>query len=395
MINMRLCKAAMAGILAVSCHQQMKAEKPSCETIYRNEPALTRELKCSPDKWAVAQKAVNMKAFPELRKALFDEDPAVRKVAAYSLGMTGDLSVVDDLGRALDDRESGWFAAKSIISIAARNTDNQEVMVSVGLLNRILGDKENTEKTCSVIEKIAAKHPKDSRLTVVVPQLTEVLKAGNLSAVRPLAVIRDGNESALTKIVKENPDLRKRELLESLNDGSMAVTLRELLGLEGAEFVAIRGAAINSVRRIAQKDPDDRRIELTIPALIGIVTHPETNENRKKSIIALGTVGAVDAVGVLSGMVELPDPHRYWAANALGQIAEKNPDGNYAVVALPALSRMLQSENQDERMIASEVIATVERVRKNNERASEEGWPSTRGPRVHYKHEKDEWPSTR
>ncbi|MBN1169494.1 HEAT repeat domain-containing protein [Candidatus Micrarchaeota archaeon] len=400
---MRICRIMrpLLAVTAVACqHPVNETKAPSCETIMQAESPLVRELKCSENKWSVAVKAVKLRAVPELRKALKDDDPEVRQVAAYSLGMIGDISAVMDLGQALEDNEVKGIAAKALISIVHQNRLKPEAMNAVVFLSTILRDRENRETALSAMEILASKYPADARWNSAIPALAGILKEGYSKAAGTLALIRCGPESALTKAIKEIPELRMRtDILKQLeHDNNMITAVIELLSLKGKEFLDIREAAASAITTIAENNnyyymPD--MLAGAVPLLIDMTLYAETCGSRKKAIIALGAIGHTDAVPVLVRLLGSSDCNRCWAAQALGQIAEKNPDGSEAFAAIPVLTKMLDSEDQNERIVAFEVMEKIKMIIEENRKTINEGeWPSTRGPKTKANEPKEgEWPT--
>lgn len=393
----RIARPLLTAAVVACQHPAAEIKAPSCETIMKAESQLARELKCSENKWAVAVKAVKLKAVPELRKALKDDDAEVRQVAAYSLGMIGDLSAAADLAEVLGDPEVKKLAAKALISVVHQNIRKPEAMDAVRFLIPMLRDNENREDAMQLMELLASKCPDDMRWSSAIPALTKILKEGYSKAARPLALIICGPESALTKAIKENPDLHGRtDIIWQLGDAKMVVAIIEMLSLKGKEFWNIREAAIAAITAIAENTPHHiYALDDAVQLLIDDAVNAETTGIQKAAILALGAIGNTNAIPTLVRLLGSNDSNRYWAAYALGRIAEKNPDNHELLDAYPFLKEMLDSEDQNERIIAFEVMGKIERAMEEKRKTIQEGgWPPARGPATKPKQLKEgEWPT--
>jgi HEAT repeat protein len=273
-------------------------------------------------------------------KALDDENPEVRAIAAEALGQARGPEVEKALLGLLEDKNSRVriTAARTLGRIGTENAAGT-------LIKRLAIDKDPVFRA-RAIESLG--NLKDKRaVEPLIKSLDDKVPEVRLAAARSLGML--GNENAeevlIAKLEKSSPELQKQIVLALGNldckkaagplarklkdkDPELRKCVAESLGkLEDPESVDLLlkclGDTNPEVRNAAAYSLGTLRAEKAIDALLGMLAEKDS-ELRITAVYALGTIGSRKAVDALLETLEDSNPWvRRYAADALAKIGDQ------------------------------------------------------------------------
>ncbi len=152
-------------------------------------------------------------------RALDDEHPEVRKIAAKVLGQVRSKKAEGALFELLDDNDSGVRIA-AVRSLGYIGTEN----AVVPLIKRLTVDKDPTFRACA-IESLG--NLKDQRaIEPLIKSLDDKVPEVRIAAIRSLGILGDekAEEALITRLDKSSPELQRQILLAIGSFGSKKAT---------------------------------------------------------------------------------------------------------------------------------------------------------------------------
>jgi HEAT repeat protein len=288
--------------------------------------------------------AADPNLLPALIKALKDDEPLVRRSAAYALGNLG-----RDAEPARDALEAALADAKAEVRQNVAWALGKLGASGVPALRKALGDGD------PLVKRDAANSLAGIEIAAVRPALGELLKlcGENNSEVRRSALAalvrivgpEDTGAAASIRQALLDPDFEVRcnaaLVLSNIGGKEAKAGLDVLLGALKKENVELRRQAAAAIHSIG---PD---AEKAVPALIQALRDPD-EETRGNAALALGGIGqaaekAVPALVELIASIKEHSKTRVNAAVALSKIG----DVQAAVNAVPTLLAVLADPRQD------------------------------------------------
>lgn len=292
---------------------------------------------CGSERTVRARRRINLKAVPDLVRALQNQDTKLRADAAHLLGSI--------------DKKAASQAIPNLIAVSKNDPDAEVRVCAVSALISIAGNDLNksTEEVKAVIPVVIAAL-KDSD--------TEVRLAATI-AFQSMSFTYYGNDSKSN--VKLIPELKAAipVLIETLRDEdeqvrSNATTALGNMGQDAASLVPViikalkdkdefvRSSAAQILGRIDVWGRNAEEVASAVPALIEALKQDKNAQVRSNAANALGWFGekAASAVPALIEALknDLDLQVRSSAANALERIGEK------AASAVPALIEALKDQ---------------------------------------------------
>jgi HEAT repeat protein len=308
-------------------------------------------------------------------KALEDENPEVREIAAEALSQARGPEVEKALLGLLEDKHSRVriTAARNLGRIGTENA-------SVPLIKRLAVDKDPVFRACA-IESLGNLKDKQA-IEPLIKSLDDKVPEVRISAARSLGILGDekAEEALIAKLDKSSPELQKQIVLALGSSGSKKPT-----GLSSKK------TAEALIRKLRNKDPELRKCAAES---LGKLENPESvtpllkcledanPEVRNAAAYSLGTLRAEKAIDALLEMLAEEDSElRITAVYALGNISSRK--------AVDALLETLNDSNPWVRRYAAEALvkigdqkATASLVKNLNDPDPEVRWATAEALRI-------------
>ncbi len=305
-------------------------------------------------------------------KALDDENPDVRKIAARALVHSGDLRAVDSLIRLLEDNNSEVriTAVKILGQIGAENTVDP-------LIKQLTVDKDLALRLC-IIETLSSLKDRQA-VEALIKSLDDKIPEIKIAAARSLGVQGDErSEEALIMRLNKNPSEFQKQVILALGKIGGKKTVDVLIRKLEDKNPEIRRYTAESLGRLGDiqaEGPLLKCLEDKIPAVrnaaaysLGILKaekavdtllemlNEEDSELRITAVYALGSIGNRRSVEALLEVLEDTNPWvRRYAVEALGKIGDKK--------AIAPLVKNLNDSDPEVRWATAEALRILDQQR--------------------------------